>query len=379
MLNKMNKKLIYLTYQTFPAPTANTIQTIDNLKYLINKGYKVKVVFPMRAESSSDKVKDLQNYYEFKEEIEFKGLEHKLPFGKFKRFEKYFFIISHYLWAKKACKQFSLTEYENVQFFTRSDWVFFFLSRKSLKVLFECHQLSKTRKWVLKKSIIHQNSKVIFLNENLKLDSGINNKKFIEKIEVIPNGVDSKLFNFPKNKDPYQIIFTGNLKRFNDDRGLNFIIDSFKSKNMPDHYSLLIIGGSIEEVESIRRYVTKEGLDNRIKIIERLNRSEVISNVEKAGIGLLINSSNNPHSTRYTSPLKYFEFLYAGLKIVAVDFPSHRSLPFSEKIHFFRENNTESFLDALNDLSTFKVLEKNLISSITLTSRVNKIDKFIKK
>lgn len=379
MLNKMNKKLIYLTYQTFPAPTANTIQTIDNVKYLFNKGYEVKVVFPMRSELSSDKVKDLQNYYEFKEEIEFKGLEHKLPFGKFKIFEKYSFLISHYLWAKKACKQFGITKYENIQFFTRSDWVFFFLSKRKLKVLFECHQLSKTRKWVLKKSIIHPNSKVIFLNENLKLDSGINNKKFIEKIEVIPNGVDSKLFNFPKNKDPYQIVFTGNLKRFNDDRGLNFIIDSFKSKNMPDDYSLLIIGGSLEEVQNMRRYVSKEGLDNKIKIIERVNRSEVISNIEKAGIGLLINTSNNTHSTRYTSPLKYFEFLYAGLKIVAVDFPSHRSLPFSDKIYFFTENQTESFLDALNNLSTFKTLKENKISSITLTSRANKIDEFIKK
>tara|TARA_B100001996_G_scaffold377021_1_gene359050 strand:+ start:5249 stop:6388 length:1140 start_codon:yes stop_codon:yes gene_type:complete len=379
MLNKMNKKLIYLTYQTFPAPTANTIQTIDNVKYLFNKGYEVKVVFPMRSELSSDKVKDLQNYYEFKEEIEFKGLEHKLPFGKFKIFEKYSFLISHYLWAKKACKQFGITKYENIQFFTRSDWVFFFLSKRKLKVLFECHQLSKTRKWVLKKSIINPNSKVIFLNENLKLDSGINNKKFIEKIEVIPNGVDSKLFNFPKNKDPYQIVFTGNLKRFNDDRGLNFIIDSFKSKNMPDDYSLLIIGGSLEEVQNMRRYVSKEGLDNKIKIIERVNRSEVISNIEKAGIGLLINTSNNTHSTRYTSPLKYFEFLYAGLKIVAVDFPSHRSLPFSDKIYFFTENQTESFLDALNNLSTFKTLKENKISSITLTSRANKIDEFIKK
>jgi len=375
----MNKKLIYLTYQTFPAPTANTIQTIDNVKYLFNKGYEVKVVFPMRSELSSDKVKDLQNYYEFKEEIEFKGLEHKLPFGKFKIFEKYSFLISHYLWAKKACKQFGITKYENIQFFTRSDWVFFFLSKRKLKVLFECHQLSKTRKWVLKKSIINPNSKVIFLNENLKLDSGINNKKFIEKIEVIPNGVDSKLFNFPKNKDPYQIVFTGNLKRFNDDRGLNFIIDSFKSKNMPDDYSLLIIGGSLEEVQNMRRYVSKEGLDNKIKIIERVNRSEVISNIEKAGIGLLINTSNNTHSTRYTSPLKYFEFLYAGLKIVAVDFPSHRSLPFSDKIYFFTENQTESFLDALNNLSTFKTLKENKISSITLTSRANKIDEFIKK
>ena len=375
----MSKNLIYLTYQTFPAPTANTIQTIDNVKYLFNKGYKVKVVFPMRSRLSSDKSEDLKNYYEFNEEIEFKGLEHKLPFGKYKIFEKYFFIISHYLWAKKTSKQFTFTKYKNTQFFTRSDWIFFFLSRKNLKVLFECHQLSKTRKWVLKKSITYPKSKVIFLNENLKLDSGINNKKFLEKTEVIQNGVDSKLFNFPKNKDPYQIVFTGNLKRFNDDRGLNFIIDSFKNKNMPDQYSLLIIGGPVEEVQKMRNYVSKEGLDHKINIIDRLDRSKVISTIEKAGIGLLVNSSNNSHSTNYTSPLKYFEFLYAGLKIVAVDFPSHRSLPFSEKIYFFRENHTESFINALNNSSTFRELEKNILGPITLTSRINKIDEFINK
>ena len=375
----MSKNLIYLTYQTFPAPTANTIQTIDNVKYLFNKGYKVQVVFPMRSRLSSDKSEDLKNYYEFNEEIEFKGLEHKLPFGKYKIFEKYFFIISHYLWAKKTSKQFTFTKYKNTQFFTRSDWIFFFLSRKNLKVLFECHQLSKTRKWVLKKSIAYPKSKVIFLNENLKLDSGIDNKKFLEKTEVIQNGVDSKLFNFPKNKNPHQIVFTGNLKRFNDDRGLNFIIDSFKNKNMPDQYSLLIIGGPVDEVQRMRNYVSKEGLDHKINIIDRLDRSKVISTIEKAGIGLLVNSSNNSHSTNYTSPLKYFEFLYAGLKIVAVDFPSHRSLPFSEKIYFFRENHTESFINALNNSSTFRELEKNILSPITLTSRVNKIDEFINK
>ena len=375
----MSKNLIYLTYQTFPAPTANTIQTIDNVKYLFNKGYKVKVVFPMRSRLSSDKSEDLKNYYEFNEEIEFKGLEHKLPFGKYKIFEKYFFIISHYLWAKKTCKQFTFTKYKNTQFFTRSDWIFFFLSRKNLKVLFECHQLSKTRKWVLKKTIAYPKSKVIFLNENLKLDSGIDNKKFLEKTEVIQNGVDSKLFNFPKNKNPNQIVFTGNLKRFNDDRGLNFIIDSFKNKNMPDQYSLLIIGGPVDEVQKMRNYVSKEGLDHKINIIDRLDRSKVISTIEKAGIGLLVNSSNNSHSTNYTSPLKYFEFLYAGLKIVAVDFPSHRSLPFSEKIYFFRENHTESFINALNNSSTFRELEKNILDPITLTSRINKIDEFINK
>ena len=33
-----------------------------------------------------------------------------------------------------------------------------------------------------------------------------------------------------------------------------------------------------------------------------------------------------------------------GLKIVAVDFPSHRKLAISENIYFFNENNKESLL-----------------------------------
>tara|TARA_Y100000817_G_scaffold313894_1_gene311102 strand:- start:49 stop:1176 length:1128 start_codon:yes stop_codon:yes gene_type:complete len=375
----MNKNLIYLTYQTFPASTANTIQTIDNLKYLSKKGYNVKVVFPLRSKTSTDDINKLKKFYEFEEEIEFKGLDHNLPFGKFGIFEKYFFIISHYFWSKKVCKDFDNIENKDTQFFTRSDWVFYFLSKRQYNIIFECHQLSKTRKWVLKKSIVYQNSKVIFLNNNLKIDSGINSNEFSNKIEVIHNGVNTKLFKSVKNKDPYQIIFTGNLKRFNDERGLNFIIDTFKNKLMPDKYSLVIIGGPTEEVLKMKKYVSKMNLNNKIEIFDRTNRSSVISNIEKAGIGLLINSSNNSHSTKYTSPLKYFEFMYAGLKIIGVDFPSHRELPFSEKIYFFKENDTESFINALNSSTSFKAVEKNKLDAITLLSRVNKIHEFIKK
>ncbi len=375
----MNKNLIYLTYQTFPASTANTIQTIDNLKYLSKKGYNVKVVFRLRSKTSTDDINKLKKFYEFEEEIEFKGLDHNLPFGKFGIFEKYFFIISHYFWSKKVCKDFDNIENKDTQFFTRSDWVFYFLSKRQYNIIFECHQLSKTRKWVLKKSIVYQNSKVIFLNNNLKIDSGINSNEFSNKIEVIHNGVNTKLFKSVKNKDPYQIIFTGNLKRFNDERGLNFIIDTFKNKLMPDKYSLVIIGGPTEEVLKMKKYVSKMNLNNKIEIFDRTNRSSVISNIEKAGIGLLINSSNNSHSTKYTSPLKYFEFMYAGLKIIGVDFPSHRELPFSEKIYFFKENDTESFINALNSSTSFKAVEKNKLDAITLLSRVNKIHEFIKK
>ena len=375
----MIKELIYLTYQTFPASTANSIQTIDNLKYLSQAGYKVKVLFPLRSKSSNDDIQILKEHYEFNEEIEFKGLSHKLPFGKFKVFEKYLFTISHYLWSKKATKNFDFEQNSKIQFFTRSDWVFYFLSKKKLKVIFECHQLSKTRKWVLKRAILNEGSKVIFLNKNLKLDSGVNKESFYKKLEIIPNGVDSKLFKKGVIKEPSQIIFTGNLKRFNLDRGLYFVINSFKSKSMPEECTLKIIGGPTEEVEKLRAYVSKCNLNNKIEIIDRIKRTTTIAHIQKAGIGLLINSRNNPHSIKYTSPLKYFEFLFAELNIVAIDFLSHRSLPFSEKISFFKENDTESFIDSIKKSLVSQPLSNSLIDEITLSSRISKIDRFIKK
>ena len=44
----MKSELNYVTYQTFPAKTANSLQTITNIKYLIRNGIKVKLYFPMR-------------------------------------------------------------------------------------------------------------------------------------------------------------------------------------------------------------------------------------------------------------------------------------------------------------------------------------------
>ena len=374
----MSENLIYLTYQTFPATTANTIQTIDNVKYLSQKGYKVKVLFPLRSKSSSDNINILKDHYEFNEEIEFKGLSHKLPFGKYNILEKYLFTISHFLWSKKTCKSFTLKESNEIQFFTRSDWVFYFLSKKKLNVIFECHQLSKTRKWVLRNSIEYPNSKVIFLNENLKLDSGIDKKKYQKKMRVFPNGVDAKLFNSKEIRDPNKIIFTGNIKRFESDRGLYFIIDSFKNDRMPKECTLKIIGGSPEETKILREYVSKYKLDNKVEIVNRMKRVSTIVNIQKAGIGLLINSGNNPHSKKYTSPLKYFEFLFGGLNVVAVDFLSHRTLPFSENISFFKENDTNSFIDSIKEALKSKQIEISELNEITLSSRISKIDSFIK-
>ena len=51
-MNNTNK-LNYITYQTFPAETANSIQSMTMIKYFIKNGYDVKLVFPNRDKNSN--------------------------------------------------------------------------------------------------------------------------------------------------------------------------------------------------------------------------------------------------------------------------------------------------------------------------------------
>ena len=94
-------------------------------------------------------------------------------------------------------------------------------------------------------------------------------------------------------------------------------------------------------MQQLKNLVNNLKITNYVTLHGYLKRKSAIDLISECSIGLLINSDENQHSTKYTSPLKYFEYLYAGLNIVAVDFPSHRALPFSENILFFHENNEE--------------------------------------
>jgi|MDSW01.1.fsa_nt_gb hypothetical protein len=373
-----DNKLVYITYQTFPSEKANTIQTIENLKYLSKNNLKTTLIFPLREKISSDDNEVLKKYYNLNEDIKFLGTNHNLPFGKFKILQKYTFLLSHYLWSKKISK-IIFNNYSNENFyFTRSEWIFYYLSKNNFNIIFECHQLSKIRKFLIKRSIKHKFSKIVFLNNNLIRDSGINTKKFKKKLLVLPNGVDFELFKKDVPKQKNKIIFAGNLDRFGSKRDLSYIIDAFDLDEIKDKYTLKIISGANKLNSEIIKYIESKNLENHIFVEARKNRLETIHEIQNSEIGLLFNSSENEHSIKYTSPLKYFEYLYGELKILAVDYPAHRDLSFSENIIYFQENDTNSFLESLFKIGNIEPIKKKSLDSISLDFRVKKIIKFFK-
>ena len=367
------KNLFYVTYQNFPADTANSLQTISNIKYFVRNNINVTLFFPLREAGSSDNLSIIQNKYTIKENFKVTGINHNLPFGKLNFFNKFFFLISHYLWSKNTVSNLLKNYKEPDLFITRSDWVFYFLSKNEKNVIFECHQYSKLRKLLLSKSLKNEKSKIIFLNENLKNDY-MNQEDIRGKSIVLHNAVDFDLFDEKMTKNKNEIIFIGKLTRFNESRNIDFIIKSIiKSSN---NFKFKIIGASEEEKVKINKLLSSIKSKGDIKVLGRLNRKSTIEEIKKAEIGLLINSDKNEHSTKYTSPLKYFEYLAAGLKILAVDFDSHRKLPFSDNIIFFQDKDFESFKLALNKVPDYEQKKASSLKEISLDKRVKNIIKF---
>ena len=366
----MKNKLIYLTYQSFPAETANSLQTISTIKYFVKNNAEVELYFPLRNKESNSDIDKLKKYYNFQEEFKVIGLKHIYPFGKIKYFNKILFHVSHFLWSRKY-SNLIYKKNKDSYFFTRSELIAYFLAKNGASVVFECHQTSKLRNFVIKKLKNYENIKFIFLNENLFNFYNVSGESII-----LHNGVDNELFIDKKIKKNNSLIFVGSLSRFNDSRGIEFVINCFNNPKLSD-FTFEIIGGNSTEVKKIRKYIYKLGLEKRIRVHGRLNRDSIFEFLTISQIGLLINSRNNDHSYLYTSPLKYFEYLYADLNIIANDFPAHKLLPFSEYINFYKDENEESFVSLLSELKYKNNLSKSDLNIITLDSRVKKIINFI--
>ena len=367
------KKLIYVTYQTFPANTANSLQTISNIAFLNKNKCDIDLYFPLREKTSSGDYTTISNYYSVDTKFNVFGLKHNYPHGKVQFLKPLFYHISHFLWSKNIVKQYFKQNSQDF-FITRSDWIAYFLGKQGSSVVFEVHQTSKLRRFILKKLSTFSNVKIIFLHENLKKKyEEINNNKNI----VLHNGVDASLFNNNVSKEKNKIVFLGKLTRFNQTRGIEQLITFFREEYVKENFSLDIVGCSKKEQTIIMELIKKHNLEDKITTFEWLNRKDAITKIQTAEFGLLLNTPENEHSYLYTSPLKYFEYLYGGLKVLAVDFPSHKDLPLSKNINFFNLKDTESFIEALKNAKEADTPSSEELSLITLDSRAKKIIDFI--
>ena len=365
-------KITYITYQGIPSfnTYAYGICTFSTIKYLVRNKHEVDLVFPLREKNATTELKVLQDFYEMYEDFQIKATKHLLPFGRIKFLEKYMYLFSHIVWSFYISQKHS--NKKDITIFTLSDWVFYFLSKKNINVIYECHDLTKIRKKLVARAIKSQNSKIICINryimEDLFLREGQN-------VLVQENGYDEEIFKKSvKKEEKIKLIYSGNLQRFGKSRGVEEIIGYFLDSEHFNSSELHIFGGPEEHANNLRSNYKNEN----IFIHGHTKRTELAKVLASSHIGILTNVESD-HSQRHTSPVKYYEYLGSGMNVVATNSLAHKELPIQNSIFYFDLDEKISFTKALNDaIENIDNNKSHDVHQLTLKYRMNKVIDFIK-
>ncbi len=147
------------------------------------------------------------------------------------------------------------------------------------------------------------------------------------RILVAPDAVDLDRFRDEPEKgearrqlgirqDATVVCYTGHLYPW---KGAHTL--ALASKLMPANYLVYLVGGTEEDRNALQRLTVEKGL-SRVELVGHVPPDRVISYLAAADVLVLPNSSNDLRSSRYTSPMKMFEYMAAGRPIVASRLPS---------------------------------------------------------
>mgnify|MGYP002628497644 CR=1 FL=1 len=128
------------------------------------------------------------------------------------------------------------------------------------------------------------------------------------------------------------VTYTGGLLAW---KGVDLVVDAAAS--LPD-VTFVIVGGMDRDVQRLRLRVEESrraGASANIRLEGFVAPTEVRTYLAAADLGLVPNRSKPAISSKYTSPLKVFEAMEAGLPLVVSDLPSLREILSGDEATFF--------------------------------------------
>jgi len=175
-----------------------------------------------------------------------------------------------------------------------------------------------------------------------------------ERIHVAPDGYEPEEFQDHTSREEARkalglpggafVVFYGG--SFYPWKGLDMIVRSWAQTEAQAH--LVLIGGPEPDADRLKKLVPDTAKD-RIHILPRRERAELIRLYPAADLGLIASSADADVSARYTSPIKLFEYLAAGLPIIASDVPSSREA-LDERVAVFFKPTEEGFHHVLREV-----------------------------
>lgn len=223
-------------------------------------------------------------------------------------------------------------------------------------------------------SFVYNQSRVIFVLTSLLNDDIISEYNVSTPIVVAPDGVDmlavesisSDKFMSTDRELPTQILYLGSLHRW---KGVPTAIEAMIYL---ENAVLNIVGGEPEQIQQLQQIAQQIGVCDRVNFLGFIQprlRFQVIADNDIC----LLPLTKTSIGSRYTSPLKLFEYMAMGKPVVISDFPSIRDVVDENAVSFADSENAASFAQQIRLLraNPEKVKAQISYAKMLVTERFN--------
>ncbi len=346
-------RICYITNSTIPAKSANSIATLKICEAFAQLNNDVMLI----TRNSNSRVEEIYQLYNIKFKFKIKSI---------KNFKDFPLKFKYYLFSLVSI--IASLNFKPDLYITRNLFTCFLLVLLRKKVIVELHNdinhetrivkiLIKLTKYLNSKYIL----KIITITKSIKNEYVSNKYVFENKTLVLPSGSSIKnKFKFKFIKKEFKIGYFGSLYK---SRGIDLIFKLSKIDKENRYY----LYGDLTQVAKSKLNNISQNL--RIKnyvpykeIPKILNKMDILLMPYVSSITAHGNVSN---ITKYTSPLKLFDYLCAGKVIICSDFKVLKEIIKDKKNAIFIKNykNPNSWRNEIfklkNQLSKQFIISKN--------------------
>jgi glycosyltransferase involved in cell wall biosynthesis len=225
-------------------------------------------------------------------------------------------------------------------YYTRNIEIAFWLVWMGLPTVYEAHVVPKqVRRWLLQRIARHPALRLVVVLTSFIKERFVELGFLAKKVIVLPDAVDLSLFEDLLNQEecrrrlglPSDRIIIGYIGRFRTmkrEKGIPELLQMMAHLPPLDGKEpmLLCVGGPMEAVPAYLDLAHRFGVsEHRCHFVDRVPNCEVPFWIRACDV-VTIPWPWTEFSAYFTSPLKLFEYMAAGVPIVATDLPSMREV-----------------------------------------------------
>lgn len=301
--------------------------------------------------------------------INFNFGKHKNPYGKLFTF---FNIFRFWYYASKVIKK-ETYEYIHCNDLDTLGIVYFLPKQNHKRIIYDAHELFPERHttnsiqykiWnLIEKQIIKKVGKIICPEPNrasyLKHKYQLHSKIYV--VNNFPNYRTIKPKNLRERLNiPKGAIILNYLGALVPNREIEVTIEALKY--LPENYVFVLIGYAFDDDYKIelRRCIEVAGLTNRVFFYGSVLPKEVLQTIAGCNIGIALYRNTNINNF-YCAPNKVFDYIMAGVKVIANAYPSLFMLDEYRFVRLISEVSPKSIAKCAIDLANEKSQVQHIV------------------